>query len=89
MEQLLVREEAAVARPTPLLDLKEPWQGKVGKATEAEFLLISLGFAVTRELKWKAKRDMDWEDPADWKYLTVCCSPSVEQLRERFVGMEV
>lgn len=47
MEQPLVQEEAMVVGPRPLLNLKEPWQGKVGKVTEAEFLLIPLGVAVT------------------------------------------
>lgn len=31
----------------------------------------------------------DWEELEEWKFLTACCSPSVEQLHERFVRMEM
>lgn len=39
--------------------------------------------------KWKARRAADWEELMEWKFLTACYSPSVEQLYERFVGMEM
>lgn len=88
VEKPLVRDEGAVAGsfyPNP----KTRWLGEVGKAAEVEFPLILLGVALTRGSKWKARRAVDWEEPVEWKFLTVCHSPSVEQLWERFSGLEM
>lgn len=59
------------------------------KVSEVEFPLISLGVTFTQELRQKGKRAADWEEPVEWCYLAAFHSPLVEQLREKFSGLEV
>lgn len=44
------------------------------------------GVNVVRGSKWKAKWLAKWDDPAEWKLPVAGCSPSMQQLREKFGG---
>lgn len=88
MEQPTVHEEGIMAG-TICPDAKAQWPSRVGKAAEFEFLLFPSGVALIRGSKWKVWRAADWEEPGEWKFLTSCCSPLVEQLCERLVRMEM
>lgn len=83
-EQLLVWEEGTMAGSL-YIGLKPQWM----EAAKVKFPLILLGVAVTQGSKWKARRAAEWEELAEWKPLTTNHSLLVEQLQERFGGMEI
>lgn len=59
------------------------------KASEAKFPLLPLGVALTQGPRRKGKKAVEWEELVEWRYLAACHSPSVEHLRERFIGMKL
>lgn len=61
----------------------------VGKAAEAKDPFLPTGVNMICGSRWKAKRLAEWDDPAEWKILIASHSPSMEQLREKFGGMEI
>lgn len=67
----------------------ELWQGVVLKAAEADFPLISPGVVFTQDPRQRVKRVVEWEEPVEWRHLTAFHSPSVEQLRDRFIKLEM
>lgn len=61
----------------------------MGKAVEAEYSLAPPRVMVIQGSKWKAQRAAEWEEPMEWRFLITTHSPSMEQIRERFRGLEV
>lgn len=86
-EQSPVEEEEVVARSLHTSS-KIQWTVGMRKVAKMEFPLIPLGVAINQRSKCKAKRVADWEESAECKFLAASCSPSVEQLHEKFAEME-
>lgn len=59
------------------------------KVAEAKFSLISPGVEPAQVPRWNEKRAAEREELVQWRYLTACHSPSVEQLREKFINLEL
>lgn len=87
-EQLLTQGEGIVAGSLYLIP-KTQWMSSVGKADKMEFSLVPPGMVIIQGTKQKASKAAEWIEPIEWKPPTMACSPSVEQLREKFGGMEM
>lgn len=73
----------------PIPGAEDPLGNKCGKAAEAKEPLLPSGVNVVQRGKWKAKRLAKWDDLTEWKLLIARCSPYMEQLREKFGGMDI
>lgn len=61
----------------------------VDKAADAKKLLVSLGVNVIQGSRWKMRWLVEWDEPTKWKLPIATCSPSMEQLREKFGSLEI
>lgn len=68
---------------------EDVWQRRAPKAAEAKFPLISPQTSFSQAMKWRVKRTAEWYEHAEWRYLTTCHSPLVQQLKKMFIHLDV
>lgn len=76
--------EGETAVGSPYLMGEELWWRRASKAAEAKFPLVSPRYMGASLMKGKESKAADWDEPREWRLLTVLRSPLMEQLRERF-----
>lgn len=74
---------------TPYQGQKNCCTAKVGKVAEAEDPIVPARVNVIRGSKWKAKQPVEWDELIKWKLPAAASSPLMEQLGEKFGGLEI
>lgn len=69
--------------------MKTCWVSNMGNTVEAKDSFPPWGVNVVQGSKWRTRQATEWDDPVEWKLLVITPSLSMEQLREKFRGMEI